>query len=282
MLPPDKDRPFAAPLHSCQRQVGGIASPQALHHTLPVLIILHGPLSTPGRVGNALRALGHPLDIRRPVLGDALPESLEGYAGAVTFGGPMSANDSDDFIRREIDWLGIPLKENKPFLGICLGAQMLAKHLGARVAPHPEGRAEVGYYRIRPTDVGRDACSHWPDYVYHWHREGFDLPSGCDLLAEGDDFPVQAFRTGRCFGIQFHPDVTQAMMHRWTTRGHERTLMPGAQARAAHFAGRMVHDLAERAWLSAFLDGWLHRPARVEAAAANDADMASIRSLAAE
>src|SRR5205823_14589649 len=69
---------------------------------LPVLVGLHQETSTPGRIGNALRALGHPLDIRRPRLGDALPETLEFHAGAVIFGGPMSANDPDDFIRREI------------------------------------------------------------------------------------------------------------------------------------------------------------------------------------
>ena len=60
---------------------------------LPVLIVLHQETSTPGRVGNALRALGHPLDIRRPRFGDPLPETLDGHAGAVIFGGPMSAND---------------------------------------------------------------------------------------------------------------------------------------------------------------------------------------------
>mgnify|MGYP003536151715 FL=1 len=98
---------------------------------LPVLIVLHQETSTPGRVGNALRALGHPLDIRRPRFGDALPETLDRHAGAVIFGGPMSANDPDDFVRREIDWIEIPLRENRPFLGICLGAQMLAKHLGS-------------------------------------------------------------------------------------------------------------------------------------------------------
>lgn len=244
---------------------------------LPVLIILHGPLSTPGRVGNALRAMGHPLDIRRPVFGDPLPETLDNYAGAVMFGGPMSVNDGDEFIRREIDWLAVPLAEKAPFLGICLGAQMLAKHLGARVAPHPEGRAEIGYYPIRPTAAGRTICAQWPDHVYHWHREGFAHPAGTELLAEGDDFPVQAFRTGRCFGIQFHPDVTQATMHRWTTRGHERLALPGARARHEHFRDRMVHDHSERAWLAAFLDGWLHRPP----APANDAEP-SLVSLAAE
>src|ERR1700745_1007601 len=67
----------------------------------PVLVVLHQETSTPGRIGNALRALGYPLDIRRPRFGDALPETLVEHAGAVIFGGPMSANDSDDFVRRE-------------------------------------------------------------------------------------------------------------------------------------------------------------------------------------
>ncbi len=65
--------------------------------------------------------------------------TLDQHAGAVFLGGPMSANDSDDYIRREIDWIEIPLREQRPFLGICLGAQMLAMQLGARVAPHARG-----------------------------------------------------------------------------------------------------------------------------------------------
>jgi GMP synthase (glutamine-hydrolysing) len=137
------------------------------------------------------------------------------------FGGPMSANDPDDFVRSEIDWISVPLRDQRPFLGICLGAQMLAMQLGARVAPHPEGRAEIGYYPILPTTAGLKICPDWPDQVYHWHREGFELPDGAELLAEGGDFPIQAFRSGHSFGFQFHPDVTYAMMHRWTTRGHE-------------------------------------------------------------
>ncbi|CAN5543540.1 glutamine amidotransferase [soil metagenome] len=229
------------------------------HDPRPVLIILHQESSTPGRVGNALRLLGHPLDIRRPRFGDPLPRSLDDYAGAVMFGGPMSANDPDDFVKQEIDWISVPLKEDRPFLGICLGAQMLAIQLGARVAPHPEGRAQIGYYPIRPTAAGRAIIPDWPDHVYHWHREGFGLPAGAELLAEGSDFPVEAFRAGHCFGFQFHPDVTTAMMHRWTTRGHERLALPGARPRRDHFAYRVMHDVAERAWLKHFLDDWLAR-----------------------
>ena len=125
----------------------------------PILIVLHQETSTPGRLGHALRQRGYPLDVRRPRFGDPLPETMAGHSGAITFGGPMSANDATDFIRREIDWLAVPLKEKKPFLGICLGAQMLAHHLGSRVYRHPDGHAEVGYYPIRPTDIGRMVCA---------------------------------------------------------------------------------------------------------------------------
>jgi GMP synthase (glutamine-hydrolysing) len=221
----------------------------------PVLVVLHQEHSTPGRVGNALRALGHCLDIRRPRFGDALPETLEAHAGAVMFGGPMSANDADDYITREIDWIEVPLREQRPFLGICLGAQMLAKHLGARVAPHALGLTQIGYYPIRPTEAGRSVLPDWPSHVYHWHREGFELPAGTELLAHGGDFPNQAFRAGHAFGFQFHPDVTTAMMYCWTARGDMD--LPGAQPRHLHFEGRAMHDVAERAWLAAFIEGWL-------------------------
>src|SRR6476660_8691176 len=195
----------------------------------PILIVMHQETSTPGRVGHALRRRGYPLELCRPRLGDALPASMAEHAGAIIFGGPMSANDSDEFIRREIDWLAVPLKEKKPFLGICLGAQMLAHHLGSRVYRHPDGHAEVGYYPIRPTDIGRMVCDPWPEQVYQWHREGFDLPLGAELLAEGDAFAVQAFRYGTGYALQFHPEVTYAMMYRWLVRGAHRLELPGAK-----------------------------------------------------
>ena len=182
---------------------------------LPILIVLHQEHSTPGRVGFSLKRLGYRLDVRRPRFGDGLPQTMRDHA-AVIFGGPMSANDEDEFIRREIDWTTVPLNEDKPFLGICLGAQMFARALGAQVLPHPEGQAEIGYYPIRPTSAGLALVSDWPEQVYQWHREGFGLPRCAELLAEGDMFEVQAFRYRRSFALQFHPDVTHAMMHRWT------------------------------------------------------------------
>jgi GMP synthase (glutamine-hydrolysing) len=133
---------------------------------------------------------------------------------------------------------------------------------------HAEGHVEVGYYPIRPTKAGKEVCPLWPDHVYQWHREGFELPPGATLLAEGDTFPVQAFRKGeQAYGIQFHPEVTHAMMCRWTIRGAQRMELPGAKQRVAHFEDRWVHDYAMQSWLSHFLDHWLriapaeHEPA---------------------
>ena len=94
----------------------------------PILVILHQETSTPGRVGRKLRERGHMLDIRRPALGCALPTTLDGHAGAVMFGGPMSAYDDEPFLKVEQEWLAVPLAEQRPFLGLCLGAQLLAQH----------------------------------------------------------------------------------------------------------------------------------------------------------
>jgi GMP synthase (glutamine-hydrolysing) len=235
----------------------------------PVLIILHQEHSSPGRVGQVLGKLGYPLDIRRPRFGDPLPETMDEHAGAAIFGGPQSANDEEEFVKLEIDWIGVPLRDKKPYLGICLGAQMMARHLGSRVFPHPQGHAEVGYYPIRPTAAGRQVCAEWPDHVYQWHREGFELPAGSELLAEGDDaFSVQAFRHGTGYALQFHPEVTHAMMYRWLVRGAHRMELPGAKPRADHVSGRAVHDFALRNWLAAFIDHWIGRKAASQTAAA--------------
>ena len=240
---------------------GGVGGPvRHRHYCLdgsdrrPILVVLHQETSTPGRVGQVLQSHGIGLDIRRPVVGDGLPDTLEAHRGAIVFGGPPSVNDGEPHLRREIDWMSVPLAERRPFLGICLGAQMLVKHLGGSVGPHPEGLVEVGYYPLKSTTEGRMLLPHWPDMVYQWHREGFDLPREATLLATGERFANQAFRYGEtAYGIQFHAELTLAMLYRWTTHGHERTLMPGAQRRRDHFDGRAIYDAPVRRWLEQFL-----------------------------
>lgn len=234
----------------------------------PVLIVLHQEHSTPGRVGLRLTARGYPLDIRRPRFGDPLPPSLSEHAGAIVFGGPMSINDPEDYLRTETDWLAVPLEEKAPLLGLCLGAQMLARQLGAAVAPHADGHIEVGWFPITPTEAG-SALVRWPDRVHQFHREGFGLPVGATLLAQGsqETFPNQAFAYGpAAFALQFHIELTTAMVNRWTSRIDHRPDAPGAQAAALHFEGRALHDWKTAAFLDAFLDLWLARDGRAPAA----------------
>jgi GMP synthase (glutamine-hydrolysing) len=227
-----------------------------------ILIVLHQETSSPGKLGQMLLAKGFALDIRKPRFGDPLPETMAAHAGAIVFGGPMSANDGDEFVRQEIDWIGVPLAEGAPYLGVCLGAQMLVKQLGGTVSSHCEGCAEIGFYSLHPTDAGRSLVE-WPDTVYQWHREGFDLPAGTQLLARGDVFENQAFSVGgTAFGIQFHGELTYAMACRWTVRGAERFALPKAQSRAEHMAGWFRYDPAIRAWLWNFLDVWLAQDRR--------------------
>ena len=231
-----------------------------------ILIILHSETSSPGRVGHMLKEKGYSLDIRRPCLGDTLPETLCTHAGAAIFGGPMSANDCDAFIRDETDWIAIPLKEKKPFLGICLGAQMLSRHLGGKVTAHDEGLVEIGYYPLSSTEAGRK-LGQWPSQIYHWHREGFTLTQGCELLATCETFANQAFRyDGSAYGLQFHPEVTRLMMHRWSVTGAHRFVLKGAQHGSEHLAGQILYDAPVRNWLSGFLDHWLQPAETVRAA----------------
>jgi GMP synthase (glutamine-hydrolysing) len=225
-----------------------------------VLIVLHQEHSTPGRVGAVLKAMGARLDIRRPSLDDPLPLQLADHDGVVVFGGPMGANDSLPWVKREIDWLAAPLSEAKPLLGLCLGAQMLARALGARVFSYEDKRSEIGYYPIEPTPAADRLCpARFPRSVYQWHSDGFDLPEGAELLATGGaDFPNQAYRYGRyAVGLQFHPEVTYHMMCRWTHRGAERLTRPGARSRPEHLVGWFQHDGRVAAWLEAFLLAWL-------------------------
>lgn len=224
----------------------------------PILVVLHQQNSTPGRVGRLLRELGYPLDVRRPRFGDPMPDTMAHHAGAVIFGGPMSANDPDDWIKAEIDWTAVPLREGAPLLGLCLGAQMIARQLGQSVGPHANGHVEVGYHPISPTAAGDALLAvPFPRWVYHWHREGFGLPGGAVALANGTDFECQAFRYGRnAFGLQFHPEVTYAMMSRWIVLGHAKAQGKNARPVHQHRPDWFLHDAPVALWAGAFLDAW--------------------------
>jgi GMP synthase (glutamine-hydrolysing) len=229
-----------------------------------VLIVVHQRHSNPGRVGELLIERGCALDRRCPNLGDPLPAELSGYAAAIVFGGPQSANDDHlPGIRAELDWLertAVPAAT--PLLGICLGAQMIARVLGARIGPHRDGLVEIGWHPVHPTEAGR-AYFDGPTIFYQWHRETFEIPAGAVHLAHNDAFDAQAFVYDRhVYGIEFHPEMTRAMIARWTgsEKGSRMLTLPGAQPREAQLESYDRHAPATDRWLDRFLATCLLRP----------------------
>ncbi len=225
-----------------------------------ILLIVHQQASNPGLVGQILTNNGYELDIRCPAIGQELPTTMDNHEGTVIFGGPMSANDSETlpFIRTELDWIPTALSSGKPYLGICLGAQLLARVLGASVAPHPEGLSEIGYFPIVPSNSAVDYFD-CPRYVYHWHCEGFQLPKGAQLLARGEIFEAQAFRYGEtAYGVQFHPEMTFEMIDTWTTVGAKMLTSPGAQSREEQMHRYSLYGGECKTWLQGFLSYWLN------------------------
>ncbi|MBF0276789.1 MAG: gamma-glutamyl-gamma-aminobutyrate hydrolase family protein [SAR324 cluster bacterium] len=222
------------------------------------LMVVHQKTSIFGRVGDKLQERGYGLERCCPLEGDPLPSCMDDYAGTVIFGGPMSANDEElEGIRKELDWIPSAIDSQKPFLGICLGAQLLAKTLGAEVYLHPEELVEIGYYCLKSTPEGQHL---FPEsiYAYQWHREGLEIPKGAVLLAEGDRFRNQAFSYGEnIYGIQFHVELELERMKIWMKKGAERLKLPGAQQPGEQIEGFYKYDPQILNWLDKFLDCWL-------------------------
>lgn len=228
-----------------------------------VLLIVHSRTSDTGRVGRILGEFGYTIDTRCPLHGDPLPATMDDHAGAAVFGGPQSVHDRTHLpaIQAEIDWIPRALDSGKPFLGICLGAQMLAHALGAKVSFHPAGIHEIGYSTVRPTSDWRGMLDR-PAVFYQWHCEGFELPAGAALLAKGDMFPNQAYRLdGNVYGLQFHPEVTKPIIERWISDSAN-IQRPEAQPGAQQVAASDVHDPLVEDWTRAFLESWIGRPRR--------------------
>lgn len=223
-----------------------------------ILLIIHSE-HREGRVAPLLNAKGYAVEWCCPAQGESLPADSGAFSGAIVFGGVQSANDAGNapFLQQEIDWIGAFVATGKPYLGICLGGQLLARALGARVGPHPQGLNEIGCFPVTPTEAGRDLV---PDglQVYQWHQEGFELPDGAELLARGETFPNQAFRHGRAaYGLQFHPEVTPTVARRWLDTAADHLTRPGAQPRAQQLAQLERFDASVHDWLDRFLDHWL-------------------------
>ena len=211
-------------------------------------------------------AHGVALDWCYPASDQPFPDPAR-YDGVVVFGGAGSANDCADFawVREELVFIERTLAARVPYLGLCLGAQMLARVLGARVGPDPDGRVEIGFHRVEPTAEGTsEGFLDAPLTVMQWHREGFELPSGAVRLARSEAFPNQAFRVDeRTIGVQFHPEVNPESLAVWHARNRTRPSGRLNEAeRVAMMADAHRHDRAVGAWLDTLMGGWTRRDAR--------------------
>ena len=224
------------------------------------LLILHQKTSEAGDLGIKLINRGYKLEQICHSLGDILPKNLNQYSIIVIFGGPMSANDNDKFIKNEIDWIKYVIKSNVPFLGICLGAQILAKYLGCKIEKNPNNLSEIGFYKIQPTKLGNKLFES-QNIFYQFHSEGFEIPSGCELLAKGDIFYNQAFKYKNCYALQFHPEVNIYLHLKWIflvlIKKPNVLFSKGSQNIFSQLIYRVKYNKSISQWLDKFLDNYL-------------------------
>jgi len=181
----------------------------------PLLAVRHVPWEGPHRIldafaGRAIREVG-PLDSD-----DRLPD-VEEVCGAVFMGGPMSVNDTERYPRlaAEIAWIEGGIAAGMPILGVCLGAQLIARALGAEV--RPGSALELGWAPVEIEQSGDPLLGALAPRatVLHWHGEAFDLPPGATPLARSALTACQAFRAGYAWGVLFHAEADAALVDRW-------------------------------------------------------------------
>jgi len=195
-----------------------------------ILVFQHVPYEPLGTLDPLLKEAG--FRIRYVNFGrvpDARPQ-LEGYEALIILGGPMNSDQIDSYpnLLTEVDIIREALERDMSILGICLGAQLLARALGGSVARN--ARREIGWFDVELTDAGRSdpVLEAFADRqeVFQWHEDGISLPPDVVLLAGSEVSPVQAFRHGEhAYGFQFHLEASLPLIDRWlTVPDHEATL----------------------------------------------------------
>lgn len=175
-----------------------------------IVCLEHVPFEGPAYFQKAFEEAGLMLE-RRLVPRDGLPTAAPD--ALLVMGGPMSVSDQDPWLKAEADYIRDYVARGHPYLGVCLGSQLLALAIGGTVQPGPA--PEAGLVPIRLTAAAKNdpLFAHFPDRteVFAWHSEGITLPEGAVPLAGSLLFPVQAFRYGRCaYGLLFHLEVEAA------------------------------------------------------------------------
>ncbi len=188
----------------------------------PWIVIQHVAWEGPGLIARIGEARGLRFEVRRMDRGEGLP-GIDQAGGLVVMGGPMGAGDTVEHphLADERKLLAEAMRRGVPVLGVCLGSQLLAAALGARVYTGPS--PEVGFGEVLLTEEGlRDpvlgpAGAAVP--AFHWHGDTFDLPAAATHLARSEKYPHQAFRAGsRAYAFQFHVEVDEELARGWAPR----------------------------------------------------------------
>jgi GMP synthase (glutamine-hydrolysing) len=189
-----------------------------------VLFIQHSDVDRPGLLGETLDGIGLPLDVIRPDLGQSVPGTLEAFSGLVLGGGPQGAYEQEKYpyLSSECALVRHAASIGKPVLGLCLGAQLMALALGARVQP---GTPEIGFFEITldPISCYDPLWRGMPAkfLATHWHGDVFDIPPGGMRLASSALTPNQLFRYGHAFyGLQFHLEMTPGLLREAVARAN--------------------------------------------------------------
>jgi GMP synthase (glutamine-hydrolysing) len=184
-----------------------------------VLVMKHVDIEGPGLIEACLRQEKIPYQILILESCLHLPK-LDNLTHLVILGGPMNVYEEDryPFLREEDFFIKEAIQRGKSILGICLGAQLIAKALGAKVFKAPV--KEIGWYDVSLTRIGSidPFFSHLPKTfsVFQWHEDTFEIPHNAILIATSSRVPYQAFRYGdNAYGLQFHLEVTQEMIREW-------------------------------------------------------------------
>ncbi len=182
-----------------------------------VLVLRHVPFEHLGYAADVLQEEN--IGFRYCEMGEPVsPQELRDAAGLIVMGGPMSANDPEPWVERETAVIRGAIDAGRPVLGICLGAQLVAKTLGAQV--YRNRVKEIGWSEVHWTAAAASdalfAGLRSPEAIFQWHGETFTLPEGSEKLAWTRDCDNQAFRWGQIvYGLQFHPEVTPEMIEDW-------------------------------------------------------------------
>jgi GMP synthase (glutamine-hydrolysing) len=179
-----------------------------------LLVIQHVPWEGPHRILDACGALH--VHTVKPLAGQPLPSHDE-VAGAAVMGGPMNVDEVERFpgLAAEREWLAEAARRGLPVLGICLGAQLLARALGAEV--RPGDGPEIGFAPVAVSDPSDPVLGGLAPRteVLHWHGDVFGLPDGARSLASSAKTEHQAFRAGNAWGVLFHPEADFALVEAW-------------------------------------------------------------------